>query len=268
MHKNIINTLIFLCMASAVVFSRYNNDLWTYISQISLMLSCYSQDAKARNQNIVLSAVLILMIFTSTFSGPTVLTSIVLLALTLICSISKSEKTRIGSQFLCGLLTVGLIFENFSPGSLYYFNLDVTVYILMIIGALIVFNTKSVNFSSIIAMSLYCIGASFTQIQAYLLVFLLIGVLRGEIVKVANLSLLLLLWAYPGHSWEVILFLIFILPSDLTRWLDEEYKLVSYFSLGACLATSLDIEFKFFIVLCMLLISIKPFHSTKRALNV
>ena len=268
MHRSgIINAIIFVSIISSLVLGKMGESVWSYIAQISLLLSCYSNESESKVQNLFLGGILILIFVFGAFDAPSMMSAIVLMALTTICSIFKKEKTKIATQFLSSLILIALIFEYFSAGSLYYFPLDLTVYIIMIVGLLIITNAKTVSYTPSILFSLYCVGASFFQIQLFIIALIFIELLQGNDKSVSRASLLLLLWVSPGHEWAIVLYSIFIIPEYLRPKFESSYNLISFFAIGLSLAAEINQELKILIVMLLILISIKNSGLSKRVAN-
>ncbi len=251
----------------SLITSAMNSLVWVNISQACLLLSCYSNNDTSIRHNYVLAFILLGACLLSSFTGPTILTAIVVMLISLFCSILKSEKSKISTQFLTTLIIVGLVFEYFMPGSLYYFSLNQTIYLIMLIGSLISINTLSVSFAPVIALTLFCIGASFEQIQFYILILLLLDVLKGNFNNIARTSLLLLIWTSPSHLWILTLFALYVVPSSFAKWIYERNKLTAVFALAACLTSEIQIGLRVVIIIFTLLTSVKVMKYSKRVSN-
>lgn len=261
-NNTLINIVIFIGMALSLVLSKQSNPIWIYISQASILLSCFISSEKISKKNIVLAIVLILTSVFGFISQPTLLSALTLLAFALLCTIDSDHKSTVAIHFLSSLLLIALAFEHLSLGSTFYFSIEQTIYFVMGLGTIIIMKSKRVNFSPIMIIILYSLGASFNQIQYYILFLLLIYTLLDDMDLMASTSLLLLLWVSPGHLWFLVLITLFVLPKDLARWFEGRSRLIAILALGASILMSTEAILKipmvaYFMVMCCKLVPIK-----------
>ncbi len=221
MHKNIVfSILIPVLMILLVSYLKVNNSLWSFVAVFCVTLSCLQiKGAKVQiDIAIILCALLVsLNIF---HLKPDIFSAVVLQFAWVACTVFAVKSKTIGTLFTPLLLLIFLIFEYFSNNSLSLIGSNATIVGFAVIALLNYMVSRSSTPIPITTAVLYCLGASFYQIQLFLIPIVAYELIFRKREALLRTSVCLSIWASLSGLWPFVGLILLFSPNN--KFLPQE----------------------------------------------